>query len=616
MIRNLFIALIVFACLPLDSLSAQEFNAHDAFNKALILYRNRNYEQAKIQFLTLSARRSGNPRQTAALLMLTKTFYALHDYENALHYADQLINSYPESRYRAFAHAVKAAVFRNEGDSQNALSELVEAVEFAPKAELQNRCESAGTELVTSGMPIKAFERVYKSKERRKAAPILSIWRAQVYHQNGESNEALKIITDFLAANPDARYRNIAERQKTQFQQQPSRFRLGLVLPVSGFFANEAKEFMSGMALALTQRKKRSPAVELLLGDSAGSPVETSRKTNELLDMGVQAVVGELESDKSAMVAGLVGRTNVPLIIPVSTDNGLTDDKPNVFQVNSSLQMRAEALARYAVENLGLRTFAALAPEDDYGRTLVEAFSKAVTEMGGIMVTQQWFHPDSTNFSLQFEAIREAGFRQSFRDSLLNIGHQGDATTVDEFYSRRDRNVRRRSEKREGLAKATGIPLTSIHGLFAPMYEEHIPFIASQYALYNLKSVLLSGEHCYNLELLRSQQQYLDGMVFSAGYSFSENDMDYANFVRDYREATSLEPTVMATYGYNLMNLLIEGIDDGAVTAAAMTHYLSNVDDFQGIGTVINIKNRMHVNQYVSILQFVGGNIYRMNSSN
>lgn len=607
------IALVFSQALPL---LAQGFNANDAFNRGLILYRNKDYDQAKIQFLTLSARETDNPLQTAGLLMLSKTFLALKDNENALLYADQLISEFPKSSYTAFAHFVKACVLYDEKDTFSALSELTSAVEASQKQEFQYRCESAATELIGGGVQIKQLERLYKGRNWVKARPILSIWRAQLHHQNGESDKALDLINEFIESRPEQRYRVIAEKLKAQFEQNPTtRFRIGIVQPVSGFFSTEAKDFLRGMAFALKQRKNQSPKIELLLGDSKGTFAETVKTTIDLIDMDVDLIVGELEGDKSAMMAGLLYRTDIPLVIPITTDNQLTDLQSSIFQTNSSQEVRGAALAKYAVGTLHMKTFATLAPTDEYGNGLTDAFTNAVDRLGGTIVSQQWYSSGTTDFSRQLESIREAGFRYTVKDSLRALGRDVEMSRIDSLYSRMDRSVRFRSENREGLAKMTNIPMTAIDGIFLPMYEEDIPYIASQFALYNIKAGLLGGDYWYNLEELRKQQRYLEGIIFMSGYYFSETDLDYINFVRDFRTATSTSPGVMASYGYNVMNLLLNGIDGGQTMSSAITDYLSGEEEFQGLGTTISFRHRQRVNQYVNILQFLNGNIYKMNGA-
>ncbi len=594
-------------------LRPQSAAAEDDFNRALILYRNRDYEQAKVILLAAAAR-SDHPQRTASLYLLAKTFEQLQDDGNAQSYADRLIRDYPGSRYRPYAHFLKGRILYQKNDLTGAFSELIWAVETAGSVEFQRRCEAAATEVLRAGIAPAQFELLYGSHPWKNARPILNILRIQLTYQAGESSRAATLADEFLASKPEPRYRLIAEKLKEQVSQKPvPPFRVGVIMPVSGYFAEEAREFLAGAGLALSRRKSPSPPVEVLLGDSQGSTAETVKLTLDLLEKNINVVIGELEGDKSAVIAGMVQQSGTPLLIPTATDDGLTVRSRTVFQLNSPLKTRTSALAEFAVRTLGMRTFAVLAPEDDYGRAMASSFVAAVKQQGGIIITQQWFHPDSSNFMSQIEAIREAGFRYGVGDSLRKTGRAADQTQVDAEYDRLDRNSRYRSPNRDGLVKNTKIALRSIDGLFVPMYEEHIPFLASQLALYNIKAGLLSGDRCYNLELLREQQQYLDKMIFVSGYYFSDTDFEYTEFADAYRQAVGVLPGPMAAYGYNVMNLLLEAVESGITTKSELIRYLADTDDYFGIGTMIKLKNADHVNQFVNILQFLNGDVYRMN---
>ncbi len=615
MFKSLSLWFVVFGLVcTATNIQAQNSDPEDLFNRGLILYRNGDYEQAKINFITLVAQDKNNPKLSSGLLMLAKTFYNLGDSRKAELYANRLIQEFPTSDYLSFAYFVKGNLNYERGNFYQSLENFTYAIEFAPSSNFLHKCEEAASKLVSTHISTYNLENLAQSYPWTQAEPMVTIWQARLYAKDGDAEQARTVVENFLEDNPSQRYTTIAKSLLNNMPEQTAdKLRIGIIQPISGFFSNEAKDFLRGMAFALSRNRPEFLDIELLLGDSGSSMVETVKSSRDLLQTNIEFVIGDLEGSKSAAIAGLLSPYNTPLIVPVSTENGITELGDYIFQINNDTERRGTALARHAIETLQMKTFATLAPADEYGNSLTDAFTNSVDQLGGTIISQQWYYPGSTDFSRQFQSIREAGFRLAIKDTLNSRGRDATFTKIDSMYSQLDRSARYESDENEGLAKFTDIPVHSIDGIFLPIYEEDVPYIASQLALFNIKAGLLGGDYWNDAEMLRKQQRYLNGIVFVAGLHFSETDIDYINFIRDFRIATSTTPGAMAVYGYNVMNLILEAIGQGHLTGIEIANYLKNVENYQGLGTTISFDEH-NVNQFVNILQFIDGNIRQLNN--
>ncbi|MBN1464197.1 penicillin-binding protein activator [candidate division KSB1 bacterium] len=591
--------------------AGQSSDPEALFTQGLILYRNNDFAQAKVNFLKLAALRENNPRETIGILMLAKTHFQLAEYDDVIHFAGRLINDYPGSAYVAHAYYLRACAHYERGEADQALNDLAYTVEFARTTELHHLAESTATNMLDGAISQKKIESLATSYSWDKAKPIITLWRARLEYKNGQKAAGDRILDSFLATKPAARYATIAQQLRSSDLGGSPQIRIGLLQPVSGYFAEESQDFLRGCAFAL-KRRSNGPEIALILKDTRGDIVATINAAYELADADVQLVIGDLEGMRAATIAGLLRSSDIPVIIPVATDNNLAQISESVFQMNSDLETRSAALAEHAMKELNLKTFAILAPADDYGGIITDAFAAKVDQLHGAIISQQWYYPGTTDFSGHLQAIREAGFRHAYRDSLHSWGLNPNMARIDSIYSRLDRQARRSSEDGDNLASYTNIAVRSIDGVFIPCYEEDIPFIASQYALYNIKSQLLGGDSWNNAEMLRRQQRYVNGVVYIAGFYLAETDLDYINFTRDFRLATAKSPGAMALYGYNIMNLIIKAVDSGNRTAREIAAYLASVHEFDGLGTKISLHNR-RVNEFVNILQFQDGLIYRVN---
>ena len=584
----------------------------DLFNQGLILYRNMDYEQAKLTFLKLVTQKNNNPLLSSSILMLAKSFLQLEQFDDSIFYAEMIIEDFPSSTYLSHAHLTKAGALYKKGAHDAAFTDFVRCIETAGNEEFLSYVEKVSTAFVTQYISQNQIQTLLQMDSRKQARPNLLLWSAQRYFHKGQDRKARQTIDQLLESDPPERYVTRAETLLDQAESNAfETLRIGLVQPVSGYFAAESQDFLRGLAFALTSRKTSSANFEFFLKDTEGNLVQTILAAQDLFDADLDCIIGELETDKAALVAGLYTASDIPVIIPLSTDNHLTDISSNIFQINNDIETRSAALARYAFEDLQMRTFATLAPTDDYGNSITDAFTYTIDQLGGTIVSQQWYYPGTTDFSNQFQSIRESGFRYAFRDSLKSWGMDVNLARIDSIYARLDRRARIDSDDNEGLMTYTDIAVRSIDGLFLPVYVEDIPYVASQFALYNIKSRILGGENWNNADVLRRHQRDVNSALFIAGSFLSESDLEYIEFVRDFRVATSTSPGIMAVYGYNIMNLIINAVDEGQRTGRQIIDYLKNVNNFEGLGTTISFSEN-RVNDYVNILQFQDGNIIKI----
>ncbi len=606
--------IIAFLFITPHRVVSQSSNPETLFNQGLSFYQNEDFARAKSSFEKLTAVSDKNERETIGLIMLAKSCFNLDEYDEAIRHAGEFIKKYPSSLYVAHAYYERAKAYLKKNNPNKAFDNFAFTLEFSRSSELRRLTETAGTSLVDNSISLRKIEELLASYPWLAAKPMLTIWQAHLNYKSGKTTQANDILNDFLASKPASRYATIAQQLMTKdISVEKPQVRVGVLQPMSGYFAEEANDFMRGAAFALKRRKAQETDIALVVKDTQGDIVETINSALEIRDADVELVITGLEGANAAAASGLLESSNIPVIIPVSTDNRLTEIGDHIFQFNNDMETRGAALAEYAMTTLRMRTFATLAPADEYGNTITDAFANKVDELGGSIVSQQWYYPGTQDFSGQLEALREAGFRHAFRDSLTAWGEAGTMERVDAMYNQRDRQARRQSDDHYELSKYTDVAAHAIDGFFAPIYEEDIPFIASQFSLYNIKSHLLGGDTWNNAEMLRRHQRDVNNVLFVSGYYISETDLDYITFVRDFRVATATTPGVMARYGYNMMNLIIDAVDAGHTKAADIADYLKQTKNFEGLGTKISLDNKNRVNNYVNILQFQDGLIQRIN---
>ncbi len=584
--------------------------AKNLFEQGVINYRNAIYTNAYGIFKSLLSLPGPNPYLTSAYLMTAKTAEKLGEYDKAESYAKYLIANFPNSRYVADCHFLVGSIKLNEELLQESLERFALTIEFSQSDSLTYKSSQIGETIINRGIKPEKLESLENSYPWVNAGEYIKLWTAQSYLHQGYKAKGDSVLNAIILKKSNSQILKKARFLKEKNYENP--VRVGIILPVTGYFSAEAKDMLRGMALALHQQSF-TENIEVIVADSKGNIVDAVNAANDLLKEDISLVIGELEDDISSALAGLTSQKNMPLLVPVATNNGIAAIGESTFQTNNDLNTRGAALAEFACNNLQMKTFATIAPADEYGNAITDAFTKKVDQLGGTIIAQKWYYPGSNDLKRQFDAIREAGFRYAFRDSLTQYGLKITPARIDSFYNALNSKIKDESEDDEGLIESTEIEMSSINGLFMPVYAEELSIIAPQMALSNIVTKPLGGGFWLNEKQLRIQRNYINGAVFVTGYYISDTEPNYRTFMNQYRDFTSASPDKMSIYGYNVMNLIIQAVKEGNKNSQDIAAFLSKVDNFQGIGGNISFRNNQNVNSSVNILQFKDGNLYKIN---
>jgi branched-chain amino acid transport system substrate-binding protein len=204
-------------------------------------------------------------------------------------------------------------------------------------------------------------------------------------------------------------------------QRAPEDIRIGITPYLSGDFVEDSgKPTLNAAQLAVDQVNAngglivdgRAHKVALVVEGITDSPESAVAGVQKLINQeDVIAIIGP-QFSRDAIPAGEYAEKNrVPLISPMSTNPATTLDKRYVFRAGFVDDFQGEALARFAVDELGLHKAAVLFDiSNNYNRGLAAAFHTAFLHYGGEIATYENYTSDQNqDFSGQLERIRESG---------------------------------------------------------------------------------------------------------------------------------------------------------------------------------------------------------------
>ena len=593
-------------------------NANRIFDQGIILYRNGQFEAAQERFIGMVNATQTHQKTTAGLIMAAKSSEQTGDFGLAISYSNELLQQFPGSLYADDAHFCLATSRFKQGNTEDALIHLLWLMNNSDNNQLISKSEEIAGKIIDNHTNYYLLQKLLAEHNYGAAQSFLTLRLARMEYGFGNEKKAIDRLREFLATNTTPKYVKAAKELLSigpNISQMP--LRVGVVLPLTGFYSSEALDLLRGMMYALKNYPSLESRIELMVRDSEGLTVGAVQAAQSLVrDERVVAIVGGLESEKTTAIAGVVATTNIPLLVPVATDDGISDLGETIFQLNTDLNNRATKLAEYAVNKLGLRTFATLAVADDYGKAMGDAFASAVDKLGGAIVAQKWYYEGAQDVTRQLISMRELGFRYALRDSLKKLGRSITRSRLDSIW--RAENIKfifqnkNKDKDKKNLVEATNVPVYSIDGVFLPIYLEDVEYVVPQFALQNIQTQLLGGEYWQNTEELQRQRKDVNGIIFTSGYFVNEFERTYREFRDGFRRKMTASPGRMSAFGYDVMNLIIEAVENGNVTRTDLISYLNNVENFQGMKNKITLRNSNRVNSEVNIIRFIDGNLEKL----
>lgn len=604
-IKKIFLLffLILFVMLSIVNSDAQTIKAENvvyvpdveiSFSEGVNEYRQKNYQKATLIFEQLANRIPVHQRITAVYLMLGKCYHQQHAYRKAISILDELIKKYPKSHYLDDAYYTMGFCYYELGEYINSLSQFLFIADNGKEKELIEKSRNNAMKIIDNNITLNELQQIKENFTGEISSAILTIKLSQRFLERGNRDRAISLLQNFVQQYPNNPYISNVKQllSKNNIGAPSEQVFIGIILPLSGEYNEQAKSVLAGIEYAQKKFNTKSDVrINLVIKDSEGDMVKLVKATQELTkDDRIIAIIGELERDKTVAISAVLSNFDIPLIAPTTSGNGVATLNKSTFQLNSDLENRGSMLAKYAIEKMGFRTFATLAPADNYGKDMTDSFTATVDQLGGKIIAQKWYYADTQDLKRQFNSIRDLGFKLSNKDSLVR------------YYSRE-----------LDAFKIEKVPVTSIDGVFFPCYTEEIQYIAPQFAFANIKAQIFGGEYWYDLDKLRSNQNYVDGIIFCSGYYFDETNTDFIKFRNDFRIAMKRTPGIMEIYGCDAMSIVVDAISRKHTTRQGIRDYLDNLENFPGIRGAVSLKNNNRVNSDIRILTFQNGRIVPLN---
>jgi ABC-type branched-subunit amino acid transport system substrate-binding protein len=165
-----------------------------------------------------------------------------------------------------------------------------------------------------------------------------------------------------------------------QAWRQHSDLRVGLLLPLSGQHAAVGESMLHAAEMALFD--VAGDNFTLVVRDTRGTPEGAAEAAEAALRDGASLLLGPLFGDSAEAAAPVAAEERVSLI---AFTNSRSVAQPGVYVMGLLPSAQVERVVDYATRQ-GLQRFAALAPGNEYGDTVIATYQQTVPASGGEIV--------------------------------------------------------------------------------------------------------------------------------------------------------------------------------------------------------------------------------------
>lgn len=193
--------------------------------------------------------------------------------------------------------------------------------------------------------------------------------------------------------------------------------KIGSVAPLSGSIAHLGKDNENGAKLAVDEINAaggiklgdKTIKLELLGEDDKADPKEGTLAAQKLVDAGVVAVVGHLNSGTTIPASKIYSDANITQISPSATNPKYTEQGfKTAFRVVANDNQQGAVLANYAADEMKAKSIAIIDDRTAYGQGLADVVEKVAKEKGLKVVAREFTNDKATDFNAILTKIRAA----------------------------------------------------------------------------------------------------------------------------------------------------------------------------------------------------------------
>jgi len=296
--------------------------------------------------------------------------------------------------------------------------------------------------------------------------------------------------------------------------------KIGLAAVQSGADAQIGATMLYGSQIAIDEWNAKGGVlgkqIESISLDDEGNPQKANTVAHNLVDDGVVAVLGHLNSNCTIPASIVYNDGKIVQITPGSTNPKYTEQGfPNAFRICGRDDQQGPAAATFMHDQLKLTKIAILHNKTAYGEGLATEVKKTFESLGGTVTKFEGIGTDESDFSANISVIQGSGAEGFFWGGMYG---QGGPLCV--------------------KMRQSGV---------------NIPFV--------------TGDGCFAQPFIDTIGSSAANVYLSFGKDYHQNP-SAASFVKSYNDKYHQDVGAYSVYGYDAANVLLTAIAQAGTTDA------------------------------------------------
>jgi ABC-type branched-subunit amino acid transport system substrate-binding protein len=647
--KRILVVILLCCLITAGGLSQQELTftpaAEELFSQGLSRFKGGKFNDAAAIFDDLYRLKPWHQRTTAAYLMLAKSWFQLRKYQQSGLLLLEFFERFPGSSYVDDAYYTLALDHLMEGHFEDAGSQLIHCIEKSDDGTLSRRAETLFEYVADERLAAPALDRFLQQSHPDPVRDLIRMKLAEKYAAGGDGARAKQLLYSLVAAEKGGVYKDRARSLLDKLERKTGA-KIALILPLmedasSSAVKSLATELLEGVNFAMKEESshpRSQTPVSLEVRDSKRDTASALSAMRDVVSKSdVIGIVGPVFSNLVTACAPLANSSGIPMISPTATSNGLASLGSSVFQLHPDWATHGKAMARYAINDLGLKTLAILSSDNAPESLAARSFYEEAVRLGARVVAFESFRAGASDLHEPFMKIRRAasgeepeisfaGKTKADADTFLKAG--ASPALIDSLIENQGTfgvsrlfgpDGRRIADSlhfplivTDTIAENIDIPIASIQGIFVAIDNaEEIGVIGSQMSYFNIKAQILGNPEWYDPAQLEAHKRYVRGAVFSSDFYADPRDSSYAHFDQAFFSGTARHPTKYTVIGYDTMRMLLDQAAQGATTREKLASALSRLQKYSALHTSVTL-TRGRVNSEVHILRYSDSEVKRI----
>ena len=519
------------------------------------------------------------------------------EHEHSTTKALEWLDRYPD-------HPLKKDILILLGDNSRASGDKVEAFRWWLKAKESwsdnpqriALLDEKLNELISSS-EIESLDQFAEDAAGTLYAPRIYYRMASIYLEQNDTKQAKEAATSLIHSTKDEEWLSKAREllKRAEEEMAVKQGVLGCLLPLSGPFSIYGEEVLKGIELGLDMRwdQTAETGLELLIRDTKGKPEEAlSALENLVIDEKIMAIIGPVSSRASIAVAKKAQKMGVP-IIALTQRKGIVEEGEMIFRNFLTPSQEVKGLLDVAMDQMGLKRFGILYPDNAYGRYCMNLFWDRLNDMGGTVTAVESYGVDDTDFAYQIK-------------KMVGLYYPRPASLV-----QRLEDMKTPEDEEESIYPEEPEPIIDFDAIFIPDSFQRVAMIAPQLAFHDVLGVQLLGTSAWQSpKLVEMAKDYIQGALFCSGFVGDSEEPDVRVFVEKYRENFDADPGILAANGYDTIRLLKKVLSEEEIrTRKDLVKALLGSQGFKGVSGIITFDSNGEAEKEPILLTISGNNM-------